>query len=148
MINLRQMWVTEKTTDLTVTFNSNLYLLCSTCQITWWRWSTAHGLEVLGSGFTDVCWGRQGVPSRRSTGILGWRVTVGTNFSPWCFSRFPRRFVKSPFLMTGRSWRHACTWRKFNDCIRELTGDSFRAMWAQLQWRDSFGLQPSFSQTL
>lgn len=22
---------------------------------TWWRWSTAHGLEVLGSGLTEVC---------------------------------------------------------------------------------------------
>lgn len=79
--------------------------------ITWWRWSTAHGLEVLGSGLTKVCWGRHGVPSRRSTGVLGWRVTVGTHFVPRRFSRFPGRFMKTSFLMTGWPCCYTWTWK-------------------------------------
>lgn len=104
-------------------FNKRLFSLKSQWKITWWCWSTAHGLEVLGSGLTKVCWGRQRVTSRRSTGILGWRVTVGTNFGPWCFCRFPRRFMKPSFLITGCSWCYTWRRRKLNECISKLMTD-------------------------
>lgn len=64
---------------------------------TWWCRSTAHGLEVLGSCPTKVCWGSQG---GGSAGVVGWWVTVRTDFGPRRLRRFPGCFVKSPFLIT------------------------------------------------
>lgn len=98
---LKSFWDILTVKHLRFFFQNSLFL-SSNClsNITWWRWSTAHGLEVLGSGLTKVCWGSQRVPSRRSTGILRWWVTVGTDFGPWQFCWFPRCFMKSSFLMT------------------------------------------------
>lgn len=69
---------------------------------TWWRRSTAHGLEVLGSRPTKVRWGSQGIPGRGSAGVLGRRVTVRTDFGPRRLRRFPGCFVESSLLVTER----------------------------------------------
>ena len=85
------------------------------CKLHTWRsWSSAHGLEVLWGGLTEVR-GRMGVARRRSAGILGWGVTVGAHFGPWGLSRFPRCLMRTSFLMTD--WSPCSTWRCRGDYI-------------------------------